>query len=231
MGRRGAAMRPLVIGAAALALGVGGGIIGLIGCDRSGNQTVVAPRTPSTAPPPSTQEALAENEPATKDLDPIPQLGSPAAVERPGHEIWYKYPSGLMIFDIRPGSGMRPQVGMTVHVHYKGTFPDGKVFDESMDKPFDFVLGTRHIIKGWNLALSTMTVGGKRKIYVPADLAYGARGNLPTIYPNQDLIFEIELLSVTGKAANLPESQPATTASAEELAAPKMGPSTAPAAK
>ena len=225
-------MRPVVIGAAALALGVGGGIIGFIGCDRSSDQTVVAPRTPSTAPPPTTQEVLAQDEPAPKDLDPIPQLGAAMAVERPGHEIWSKYPNGLMIFDIRPGSGLRPQVGMTVHVHYKGTFPDGRVFDESMDKPFDFVLGTRNIIKGWNLAVSTMSVGGKRKIYLPAALAYGAGGNLPTIYPNQDLMFEIELLSVTGKAANMPESQPASApADADSLAAPKMGPSTAPAAK
>jgi peptidylprolyl isomerase len=226
MGRRGAVMRPVVIGAAAVALGV---VIGIIGCDRSGDQTVVAPRTPSTAPPPTTQEVLAQEEPVPKDLDPIPQLGVPSAVERGDHETWYKYPSGLLIFDIRPGSGMRPQVGMTVHVHYKGTFPDGKVFDESMDKPFDFVLGTRNIIKGWNLAVSTMAVGGKRKIYLPADLAYGARGNLPTIYPNQDLMFEIELLSVTGKAANLPESQPASApASAAPLAAQQMGPSTKP---
>ncbi len=71
-----------------------------------------------------------------------------------------------------------------------------------------------------------MQVGGKRKVLIPSKLAYGTQGSLPTIRPNQDLMFEIELLSVTGRAVNFPETKPAST---QALLAPAMGPSTGPA--
>ena len=216
-------LRSLLTGATALSLGVA---IGLFGCDRSGNQTVVAPRDPSAAPP-STQDATLPTEEVRTDVERIPELGLGHAI-KVGDEVWAKYSNNMMIYDVRPGSGFRPQPGQTMHVHYKGTLPDGKVFDQSLDKPFEFVLGTHGIIEGWNLAVSTMQVGGKRKVYIPANLAYGAQGNLPAIQPNQDLIFEIELLSVTGKAANLPETKPAET---QSLLAPAMGPATGPANK
>jgi FKBP-type peptidyl-prolyl cis-trans isomerase len=214
----------MVIGTAALSLGM---LIGLIGCDRSSNETVTAQRNPSTARLPTTEEAtMPSDEPERKDLDPVPPLGVPMAVKMPTGEVWSKYPNGMMIFDVKPGSGMTPQVGMTAHVHYIGRFPDGKIFDQSTDKTFNFVLGSRGIIKGWNMAVSTMMVGGKRKVFLPSALAYGPGGNLPLIYPNQDLTFEIELVSITGKAVIFPDTQPATAAALDSR---QMGPSTKPA--
>ena len=221
MGNRVAGMRCILTGAAALLVGV---VVGLFGCDRSGDQTVVA-RDPSAAPP-STEDATLPAEEVRKDVERIPDLGMGQAVKL-ADEVWSKYSNGMMIYDIRPGSGIRPQPGQTMHVHYKGTFPNnGQVFDQSLDKPFEFVLGTKNIIEGWNLAISTMQVGGKRKVLIPSKLAYGANGSLPLIHPNQDLMFEIELLSVTGRAVSFPETKPADT---QALLAPAMGPSTGPA--
>lgn len=223
MSKRAAAIRSLLTGTAALTLGVA---IGLFGCDRSSDQSMMAARDPATPPPPpsATQNATAPEQEVRKDVERIPELGLGQAVKI-GDEVWTKYPNGMKIYDIRPGSGIHPQPGETMHVHYKGTFPDGRVFDQSLDKPFEFVLGTHGIIEGWNLAVSTMATGGKRKVYIPSALAYGARGSLPTIYPNQDLVFEIELLQVTGKAVTFPETKPADT---QALLAPTMGPATKP---
>jgi len=199
-----------------MALGAG---TALVGCNRSGEQTVILPRSQNATVPSTQQDVDEEQQQVRKDLDPIPELGPSVAVKMPNDEVWTKYTkTGLMIYDIRPGSGIRPQLGQTVHVYYKGTFPNGTVFDETKkdpdtgkENPFTFDLGTKGIIKGWNLAVSTMQVGGKRKIYLPASLAYGSRGSLPLIYPNQDLEFEIELLDATGKMVILPEPKaPAT---------------------
>jgi FKBP-type peptidyl-prolyl cis-trans isomerase len=207
----------MVIGLAAAFVGVG---IGLFGCDRSSNQTVVIPRKPE-GPPPSTQEETKEADARIRsDLQPIPELGASVAVKRNNGEVWSKYSNGMMMYEVRPGSGIRPQVGQTVSVYYKGTFPDGTVFDQTKSDPFSFMLGTKGIIKGWNLALASMAVGGKRRIYLPAALAYGTEGHLPTIRGNQDLEFEIELVKIMGKPVEFPETQPAATLPA----APVMGP-------
>ncbi len=142
MGNRVAGMRVILTGAAALLLGVG---IGLVGCDRSGDETVVAPRNPA-AKPPSTEDATLPTEEVRKDVERIPDLGMGQAVKL-ADEVWTKYSNGMMIHDLRPGSGLRAEAGETMHVHYKGTFPDnGVVFDQSLDKPFEFVLGTKNII-------------------------------------------------------------------------------------
>jgi peptidylprolyl isomerase len=223
MSKCAAAIRSFLTGAAALSLGIA---IGLFGCDRSGEQPMMAPRDPNT-PPPSTQDMTMPQEEARRDVERIPELGMGKAVKI-GDEVWMQYPNGMKIYDIRPGSGLHAQPGMTMHVYYKGTFPDGRVFDQSLDKPFEFVLGTHGIIEGWNLAVSTMVQGGKRKVFIPSALAYGTHGALPKIYPNQDLIFEIELLQVTGKAVDFPETKPADT---QALLSPTMGPSTGPATK
>jgi FKBP-type peptidyl-prolyl cis-trans isomerase len=106
--------------------------------------------------------------------------------------------SGLVIKDLVIGGGKEVEKGALVLAHYTGLLDDGTKFDSSHDRgrPFQFVFGTGRVIKGWDQGLIGMKEGGKRKLYVPSDLAYGERqvGNL--IKPHSNLTFEIELLEV-----------------------------------
>ena len=106
--------------------------------------------------------------------------------------------SGLRITDIEVGSGPEAVAGQTVVVHYRGTLENGQQFDASYDrgKPFTFPLGRGQVIKGWDEGVQGMKVGGKRKLWVPSELAYGERQIGEIIPPNSDLTFEIELLEV-----------------------------------
>ena len=107
----------------------------------------------------------------------------------------------LQITDITMGSGPEAKNGNKIMVHYSGTLEDGTKFDSSYDRgqPFGFVLGTGGVIKGWDLGVLGMKTGGKRKLVIPADLAYGDRSPSPLIPPNSTLVFEVELLEVDGK--------------------------------
>src|SRR5687767_2566914 len=100
--------------------------------------------------------------------------------------------------DLTVGSGDEATTGKTVSVHYTGTLTDGSKFDSSLDRgrPFEFQLGAGRVIKGWDQGVLGMKVGGKRKLTIPSDLAYGARGFPPVIAPDSTLVFEIELLGV-----------------------------------
>jgi FKBP-type peptidyl-prolyl cis-trans isomerase len=103
--------------------------------------------------------------------------------------------SGLQYQVIKTGTGKKPTKSDTISAHYHGTLVDGKVFDSSVErgKPATFEVGG--VIPGWTEALQLMPVGSKWKLFIPADLAYGAHGP-PEIGPNAALIFDVELLGI-----------------------------------
>ncbi len=146
--------------------------------------------------PPSLEGAKtdAANQPAkSSDLPP--------AAPEPGFEgtpvATTTLPGGLLVEDFVIGSGGLAQLGSEVSVHYTGTLADGTVFDTSRKrgKPFTFPIGQGRVIKGWDQGVPGMKVGGKRRLTVPAELAYGARkkGKIPA---NSQLTFTIELVEV-----------------------------------
>jgi FKBP-type peptidyl-prolyl cis-trans isomerase FkpA len=106
--------------------------------------------------------------------------------------------SGLQVIDEAVGSGQEAKTGDTVSVNYTGWLADGTKFDSSYDRnqTFDFTLGAGNVIKGWDEGVVGMKVGGKRKLIIPPDLAYGASGYPPVIPANATLTFEIELVAI-----------------------------------
>ena len=112
--------------------------------------------------------------------------------------------SGLKIMDTKVGTGATPRAGQICIMHYTGWLYEGgakgKKFDSSLDRgqPFEFPLGRRQVISGWDEGVATMKVGGKRTLIIPPELGYGPRGAGGIIPPNATLIFEVELLDVKG---------------------------------
>jgi FKBP-type peptidyl-prolyl cis-trans isomerase FkpA len=106
--------------------------------------------------------------------------------------------SGLIIEDLVVGDGAEATAGQHVTVHYTGWLTDGRKFDSSKDRndPFQFALGARHVIAGWDEGVQGMKIGGTRKLTIPSDLGYGPRGAGGVIPPNATLVFEVELLGL-----------------------------------
>jgi FKBP-type peptidyl-prolyl cis-trans isomerase FkpA len=104
--------------------------------------------------------------------------------------------SGLIIEELKVGTGAEAAAGQYVSVHYTGWLTDGTKFDSSKDRgdPFEFPLGAGHVIRGWDEGVQGMKVGGSRKLTIPSDLGYGPRGAGGVIPPNATLVFEVELL-------------------------------------
>ena len=104
----------------------------------------------------------------------------------------------LVVETLKAGEGAEAKAGERVTVHYVGTLTDGKKFDSSRDrgKGFKFTLGRGEVIQGWDKGVAGMRVGELRKLTIPSQMGYGARGFPPTIPPDATLVFEVELLAV-----------------------------------
>ena len=174
--------------------------------------TVLAKAAPTqqAAPAAVEQSTPASRPPSTLELDPDnpnPTLFAMAPNDKISDASGLGGPiessetqltaSGLRITDLEIGDGAIAGSGQVVVVNYRGTLENGKEFDSSYGRgPFSFPLGAGRVIKGWDEGVAGMKVGGKRKLVIPPDLAYGTRGAGGVIPPNATLIFEVELLDV-----------------------------------
>jgi len=147
-------------------------------------KAAVGRATPSASPSPAASSSPTTVAPAT----PPAVSGEPTVTA-----------TGLRTLDVAVGTGAEPKAGDTVSVSYTGWLSsDGTKFDSSLESgtPFEFKLGAGEVIPGWDEGVATMRVGGKRRLIIPAELAYGEAGRPPTIPPNAELTFDIELLQV-----------------------------------
>jgi FKBP-type peptidyl-prolyl cis-trans isomerase len=122
---------------------------------------------------------------------------SPTPAGTPGAAGATELP-GLKIEELVAGTGKTAQAGNTVSVHYTGWLTDGTKFDSSVDRgqPFSFTLGAGQVIPGWDQGIAGMKVGGKRRLTIAPELAYGKGGYPPVIPENATLVFQVELLDV-----------------------------------
>jgi peptidylprolyl isomerase len=142
--------------------------------------------------------------------------------------------SGLQYIEITEGDGPNPQPGEIVAVHYRGMLEDGTEFDNSYDRgePITFALGRGRVIRGWDEGIALLKEGGKAKLIIPPDLAYGESGAGDVIPPNSTLIFEVELISISPGAPLAPteveEAQYVTMESGLKYADLEVGEGPAP---
>jgi len=106
-------------------------------------------------------------------------------------------PSGLFVQDLAEGAGATAEPGKRVAVHYTGWLPNGREFDSSRGRaPIEFSLGAGQVITGWDEGVAGLREGGRRKLVIPPDLAYGERGAGGIIPPGATLVFDVELVAV-----------------------------------
>ncbi len=165
-------------------------------------QTASAP----TAIPHSTHRQSAA---ASQPMDDSPKL--PPDIPPAAGQLHTAY--ALKYVDIKPGDGAVAEPGQFYTVHYTGWLAtDGTKFDSSVDRgePITFFQGAHRVISGWDTGFTGMHVGGKRRLFIPYQLAYGEQGRPPVIPPKADLIFDIELVSVSATPPVPPEAAPAS---------------------
>ena len=133
----------------------------------------------------------------------------------------------IKYIDIKIGTGALAQPHKFYTVHYTGWFPDGTKFDSSVDRgtPFTFPYGAHRVITGWDTGFEGMHVGGKRRLFVPYELAYGELGNPPHMPAKANLVFDVELIS----QSDTPPEQPRQPAPPPAPPAPKPAAEPAPA--
>ncbi len=155
--------------------------VALLGCDPVVNQA--PPEAPTPAPVASTAT------PTGKAFDPNPFKGNGKVV---------KTATGLQYEEMTIGTGKEAKPGARASVHYTGTLKSGTKFDASRDRneAFSFTIGASEVIKGWDEGVAGMKVGGRRKLIIPYQLAYGEEGRPPTVPAKSDLIFDVELMDV-----------------------------------
>lgn len=102
------------------------------------------------------------------------------------------------IKDLKVGAGPAAKAGDIVTVHYTGTLTNGTKFDSSRDRgqPFSFTLGQGRVIRGWDVGVAGMQVGGRRELTIPSEEAYGSRGSGSSIPPNSTLVFDVEMIKI-----------------------------------
>lgn len=146
----------------------------LVGCTKQPAETPASNSAPANQAPAAAAPATAGTQPAAA-----------AATE-------------LKIEELKVGTGAEATAGKVIKAHYTGWLTDGKKFDSSLDRgqPIEFPLGAGRVIQGWDQGLVGMKVGGKRKLTIPGNMAYGPEGRPPVIPPNATLIFEVELMGV-----------------------------------
>jgi peptidylprolyl isomerase len=162
-----------------LALGLACAALAMAGCgdDETENEAASTPAPTETATPEATR-GPAKPKVAKPKGDP---------------------PKRLVKRDLRVGNGPAAQAGQLVQVQYVGvSFKTGEQFDASWDRgePFVFQLGAGQVIPGWDQGIQGMKVGGRRRLVIPPDMAYGAQGSPPSIGPNETLVFVVDLLAV-----------------------------------
>jgi FKBP-type peptidyl-prolyl cis-trans isomerase len=167
----------------------------LSGCTKCSSEKA---EVSADAPAAATNEASNEVKSATQDGASTGEAGSGEGSAGEGAAMNDEANAKVEMIDDVVGTGAVAEAGKKVTVHYTGTLKDGTKFDSSRDRPqpFSFELGAGKVIKGWDMGVVGMKVGGKRKLIIPGPLAYADRGVPGIIPPNSTLIFDVELLNV-----------------------------------
>lgn len=165
------------------ALAIGVAVLTAACADRAAEEQLAETPSEEPAPAPASEPASAVQFAPSLDVDLSRMTQTP---------------TGLYIEDIEEGSGEEAQPGQEVAVHYTGWLPSGQEFDSSRDRgePITFIIGESSVIEGWHEGIAGMKPGGRRKLVIPPDLAYGAEGRPPVIPPNATLVFDTELVEI-----------------------------------